>query len=587
MNTGLPRMTSMLDWVARLENVTGKLQALACTTETQVRSVAKVFEDMAGHTSTILKTAAALVGCVEKENIAAVMPKVQILGAAARRFIGDRLQASAGILKTVDTEVNLLQQLSVVSRSQEAIAVQIKALSVLTNIEVAHLGAVGAGFQYLANELADFSRAVLSDTRELTNHAENRRHAIEETRRVLSAELPRQREQLARIEADLGTALKLVDSGLSELSRTPAQFKVCVEDVARQIAGVVAAIQAHDITRQQIEHVQAAFALIAARMRTAEDPGKDPEKKDASELSQAYAGLTIQVYQLRTIEGTVASWAAQIRTCMNGILTVSTSEVVGIGPAVLEQEREVSSQLARIELLEGESQAYSARIERNLGGLSNLMELVTEHVQRSKSIRDRLRLLTFNSIIEASRLGTQANAILAIAKCIKEVASEWNGITDQSANAMERIATLVTETSGAMKMFSGAGSETLREAQAQTSAALDNLRNVAAAAAGHAQEMKLAIDKMQSKAGEVKNSGDVLHASFGNLDEVLCEVEFVQQHLESHQPGLKHRYDATAVERMFSGSYTTELERQVLRAALAGTALPPPPTFAGNSVELF
>src|SRR5208282_318848 len=140
MNTGLPRMTSMLDWVARLENVTGKLQALACTTEIQVRSVAKVFEDMAGHTSTILKTAAALVGCVEKENIAAVMPKVQILGAAARRFIGDRLQASAGILKTVDTEVNLLQQLSVVSRNQEAIAVQIKALSVLTNIEVAHLG---------------------------------------------------------------------------------------------------------------------------------------------------------------------------------------------------------------------------------------------------------------------------------------------------------------------------------------------------------------------------------------------------------------------------------------------------------------
>src|ERR1019366_6314342 len=208
---------------------------------------------------------------------------------------------------------------------------------------------------------------------------------------------------------------------------------MCVEDIAQQIAGVVAAIQAHDITRQQIEHVQEAFVLMAPRMGDAENSENGADR----ELPRVYGGLTIQIYQLRTIKETVASWTSQIRTCMGDIMRVSTSEVVGIGPMVLEQEREVSSQLAHIELLERESQAYSGRIQSNLGGLSNLMQLVSEHLQRSKSIGDRVRLLAFNSIIEASHLGTQANAILAISKSIKEASAEWNQITDQSGQAMQ------------------------------------------------------------------------------------------------------------------------------------------------------
>ena len=65
-----------------------------------------------------------------------------------------------------------------------------KALSLLTNIEVGRLGSEGAGFQYLAHELAGFSNSVSKDTLELTSHTEIRRAAIEETRRVLASGTP-------------------------------------------------------------------------------------------------------------------------------------------------------------------------------------------------------------------------------------------------------------------------------------------------------------------------------------------------------------------------------------------------------------
>lgn len=570
--------------VSTLDTATRELQAMEQAAASEVGRLGSAFEGLASHASAILNLTAAILACIESESVSCVLPRAQALGSAARHFIGERLQATTGILGTVTTEVGLLRQLSRVAGAQEAIALEIKALSVLTNIEVARLGTIGSGFQYLARELADFSKSVVEDTHQLAAHTDSRRAAIEETRRVLSAELPRLREELAQIEVDLGNALTMVESSLNQLSSTPAQFRECVEDIARQIAGVVTAIQTHDITRQQVEHVQQAFELVSARLRAA----GDTEIAVAEEMPQTCAGLTIQTHQLRTIRETVANWTAQIRTCTTSILRISASELVEIGPVVLEQERNVSSELARIEILEHSGQAHSKRIQHTLGGLSNLMQLVSEHLQRSKSVRDRLRLLAFNSIIEASHLGTQADAILAISKSIKGISAAWSQVTDQSAQAMQEILALVKQTTAVTEVFSDAANEKLREAQVHTKTALDSLRAAAEFVAQKAQEMKSVTEKMQGKISEVSHAGDVLNDCFAQGDAVLAEVERLNRRLEIAYPNVKSRYNAEEVERLFSAFYTTEVERDVLRSALYGTTRPvAQQTSVGNSVELF
>ena len=218
---------------------------------------------------------------------------------------------------------------------------------------------------------------------------------------------------------------------------------------------------------------------------------EDSENEVSQVLPQAYAGLTIQIYQLKSIKEPLRRWTTQIKACMDGILRVSASEMVGIGPLVLGQEQDVSSQLAHIELLERESQAYSARIQHTLEGLSSLMQFVSEHVQRSKSVRERLRLLSFNSIIEASHLGAKADAVLAIAKTIQEISAEWSQVTDRSGHAMKEMQTLVDQTKTMMEAFSEASNERLREAQAQTRIGLENLRAAAAFAAEQSRKMEI------------------------------------------------------------------------------------------------
>jgi hypothetical protein len=570
--------------VAALAKAKSALQGIASNTEKQIRSVALAFRELAGQADAILNLAAGIVGCVENESVRSILPRVQTLGAAAKKFIGDRLQATAGILETVGTEVKVLEQLTQVTAQQSDIALKTKALSVLTNVEVAHLGELGVGFEYLAHELAEFSKSLIEDAKALESRTDARKTSIEETKHTLSAELPRLREKLAVIEDDLGRRLAALDSSLAQLSTVPAQFKAGVEDIAGKIAGVVSAVQSHDITRQQSEHVEEAFVLISEKMR---EVGIS-ETEMTQDFPQAYAGLTIQIYQLKSIKATVETWTTQIKSCMAGILRVSASEMLGIGPVVLQQERDVSSQLAHIELLERESQSYSAHIEHTLAGLSSLMQFITEHVQRSKSIRDRLRLLSFNSIIEASHLGTKADAVLAIAKTIKEISGEWAQITERSVRAMEEMQSLIDQTKHVMEAFSEASNEKLREAQAETSNGLDNLRQAAAFAASQSREMEAITGKMQAKGAEVGSIDDFLDASSGQLEMILSQLDGVKRELETDHPRVKLAYDEAEAERLYSAAYTTEMERDVLHAALRGGALPVAQlAMAGNSVELF
>ena len=190
-----------------LEDPEHALRTVVVESEREVEQLAHVFEGLARETSTIVENAGVIAGCAGDERMGSVLPGVRRLASAAKSFLRERLEATAGILATVTAEAALLERLAQLTRGQKAIVRETEMLRVLTNIEVARLGEVGAGFQYLAQELDDFAQSVARSTNELTRLTDERRKAIQETRRSLTAELPRMREEFARIEKSLETAL--------------------------------------------------------------------------------------------------------------------------------------------------------------------------------------------------------------------------------------------------------------------------------------------------------------------------------------------------------------------------------------------
>ncbi len=572
--------------LAELAAAHADLAELARSSEVEVQAVAHAFKALASQAETVLRQAAAIVDCVEEKSMASVFSSVQSLSLTVRDFLGHRLQAVSTIVETLQDEESLLLRLITLTQSQEAISRHLRALSVLTNVEVAHLGSTGGNFQLLAQELSTFSKALARQTLELARDTENRKQTIADTRKELAANLPQLSSAMTQMEGGIAKTLQVIDAGQTQQAGIPEQFRRGAEDTAQQVAGVVTAIQAHDITRQQIEHVQHALHLIASRVAgssnswNGEPPGDD--------LSAVYAGLNIQICQLKTIDATISNWTSQVRRCMDGIQQLSASEVVAIGPAVLRQEQELSAELAHIEQLQHRSQEYSQRMQSTLRGLSSLVELVDAHLKRTQSIRDRLQILMFNSLIEAQRLGSRGAVVSAIASLIKEVSEEWTVIASQSRLALTEILGLIQRTSAIMEVFSEASCQKLRVDQAETATALDKVRSAAAFVANEAAQMQATTEDMHAHLAEVSGTGGRMEACFGRLKAVVGEMESMTRDLKNDDNSIFERCHRSEVEQWLSPFYTTEIERAVMSAALHGTAMPAAQqAFAGNAVELF
>jgi hypothetical protein len=279
---------------------------------------------------------------------------------------------------------------------------------------------------------------------------------------------------------------------------------------------------------------------------------------------------------------------AQIRTCLEGIAHIASSEILELAPLVLGQESTLSAQMMRIEKLEEECEAGNARVQASFAGISGLMELVSDHLARSKSVRDRLQLLMFNSIVEASHLGTQADGILEISTTIKRISAAWGEITAQSEAVTQGIRTLVEKSRTKLEAFSEGSDEALRQAQAQTHEGLGILREAAGCADQRGREIQTATLALQRKIAEIGGTGERLEACFARLEPTVEGIESARLEMLNNSTPASARCDTEAVERRFGSNYTTEMERVVLRAALAGGPLPVvQQAFAGNSVELF
>jgi hypothetical protein len=102
------------------------------------------------------------------------------------------------------------------------------------------------------------------------------------------------------------------------------------------------------------------------------------------------------------------------------------------------------------------------------------------------------------------------------------------------------------------------------------------------------KRIETATDTMWTRSKEIERVRQLLDTCFARIDKVVNELESMKLDLETEHPDVRQGYDEAEIQRLFSESYTTQAEREVLRSALSGTVFTGMSQYAtGNSVELF
>jgi myosin heavy subunit len=333
------------------------------------------------------------------------------------------------------------------------------------------------------------------------------------------------------------------------------------------------------MTRQQIEHVRDLLRSLTEGLGGCAEQAPEED-------ARLVALLDIQQLQMETARQGTEEWIAQIDECIRGISIIGQSEVAALETRILDQGEGLRKQLDRIEELKQESVTDDADLLECIAGLRGVMEIAQGHLVRLKDARERMRLLNFNSMIEARRLGKQAAAVLEIARSISRISTEWSELTDRSGEAIEQMMNASSQSETEHRMATGASREALESVQRDGNAGVETLQAAAALASSGAAQAESAMARMQQRIEGLSRIAGRLRGATASVEEARRAVVAVREQVGRGGAGVE--FDRQRLEEECASSYTCEMERQVLRSVLYGEALMDVHALAaGNDVELF
>lgn len=572
--------TSMLKARSAVEHARALLESSLTASGADIRAVATQFEKLATEVEGVLDLTSAIVACVREDWVRSIVPMARTLDAAARRFSAERVQSIAAIGTVFTGEAGMIENLLTLTAGQRSIAREGRTLGVLASIEVARLGADGRRFGYMARELDEFSAIASSGAEEVRAEAAQRRTSIIDRRHKFTLTLQRRRKYLSNIELEMSEAIAAMETSLAQLENVPADFQQCVAVIAADISSVVEAVQLQDVTRQQAEHVRDALIRVSGEIASSEGQTGGPD-------ARSFSILRVQALQIESARASTEGWIIKINRCLESILHVSSSDVVAVGARILAQERGLSAQLARIERFEQECEADDAEIESCLAGLGDLMRIAKLHLERSRCTRDRMRLLNFNSMIEARHLGSQATAVLEITRNIGRISTGWSALTDRSGDTLEAMLSSSARAEEAHRTMARASMEGLRNTRKQSQAGLRALSHAAVIANSNGEKIEGAVAVIHNQITMLACIAVRLMQSVTMLSEARNEIEHANELTPISATSLSES-DWKQIESECAAAYTSELERRILRAALFGEAMPVEgAATTPNEVELF
>ncbi|MBF0565898.1 MAG: hypothetical protein HQK89_11700 [Nitrospirae bacterium] len=304
-------------------------------------------------------------------------------------------------------------------------------IGTLIRIETARLGK--SDFNVMTDVVDSLARQILKGTEEIT-------HSVQSA----SSKMLNINEGLAPCvnlcSSELGKARARVESILDELDQLDMQAKWLCEricsrstQITPEIGEVVSAIQFHDITRQQIEHVCEAMVEIEGKFEIY--PSED-EKGKIILLKWIMEVLKIQEGQLNSVLMETHKALEGINKPLLRVAELSEAQAEDAS-LMLDEEATGKDKIkmigvaldALVSILSAVNEMTVSMVEATKD-IGEKLEGITGQIRNIEDISDNVNIMALNAIIKASHTGDEGRGLGVLAHEISKL----------SANSKDRIA---------------------------------------------------------------------------------------------------------------------------------------------------
>lgn len=583
------------DWSAVLTEQSAKLAAVSGTTEQEFLDIGGRLQDFYQRGLGISGLASEMVGEVAGDHVTGAMrglgEMLDDMGCYVKRAQNE-IQVSADTLREI---LELLAKVSDPLSGFKKVNKVLRMLGISTKIESARLGQSAAGFDTLASDVAELSVQVNDKAAVILKRKEELARTIEQTLTGVLNSGARQHDQVMAILARTRGSLQALTEINTRCSSSVATVSAVSDEVYRSIGDVVMSMQAHDIVRQQIEHVDEALTDLKHGL-SAGTAGADT----------AAAVCELQIAQLRHAEAelddavtTIIDGMREIARKQSG-LSAQTSSMAGMadqtgGSFFSEMEKDIS--VVSDALLD--SSKVNQALCVAMATVAQTVGEIATFVGDIEKIGEEIKLIALNAQIKSAYTGDEGAALGVLAEAIQRLsidAIDHTGAVSATLQAISAVTDRLNEGVGA----EASGLESEVHGMVRTlSGLLQTLRQVNDTLQHSLRDMddsvtRLSCDIEQVVAGVTvhRKVSQVLETAVGEIAAVVAQA----RKLAPASPGagnldqLTQRYTMQSERRIHESLSGVHAGRDASPRPLTVAAAPPPAATEddlGGNVELF
>jgi hypothetical protein len=438
------RLVGSVEHIAQIED---RLAASRSVIEREFEDMGARLSDCVRLLNEVSATHADTAAALESEEFKAATRQLQDMrdriGELVETHSGshDYLNHLAGMASAVRAP---LSDLSRTVRAIGIVAINARIAAAALSVQDEDFAVFTTGMSTLAMSVADVVKALSASYNDLSSSLAKARTANAD----LSA---RQGNTVNQISERLGDHLSVLDSHNVRAAAKSVEYAQLVRQITGRVAAAVSALQIGDITRQRIEHVEQALAMLRMRVGEGVDDGKaDPVVSvvcclQAAQLEDAIPDFDGRILDLATTLRALASdTSALLKDSNNAADAMLASGGTALAAMVDEQHR--------LQAMFKEVRATRASLAGVADNVTQTFAVMAGHIDAVRKIEKDMRMVSLNTTIQCGRLGDQGRTLSVIAEELKDLTSDTvtaaSGIMAALGEADEFVRQSTAEQSG-------------------------------------------------------------------------------------------------------------------------------------------
>lgn len=565
----LAEASVIAEWHAIIAPSRATLQKLAGTTEDEFLQVGAQMQDFYQRSFEITSMANQLVDSVTGEEVQLLIERLRQMMGDMEAYLASARNQSIESCTTLEHILVLLDQVSHPLEGFQKMTKALRMLGISTKIESSRMGEHGLGFLTLAMDVEKLAHLVSEKSSNILGHRHMLAGMIKDNLRAVRANEAAQDKEVSGVLASTTTSLEELVSVNNRCSSFGSLVSSVSSEVTSNISEVVASMQMHDMTRQQVEHVVEALERLSAKLLSASRSALDPadERKliieagdvcelQSAQLRHAVSELCGAVHSIVDNLQDVASKQTLMASESHSITGVGDQAGGSFMDSMSRGIRTITAVLAKC--------AQSDRdMSMTLARVAETMQEVTGFVTDIEEIGSEIDLIALNSQVKAAHTGQEGAALGVLAEAIKRLSVDAITQTELVSQTLLQINQSTTH------LFQEASEET-EQLGARIAAMDEELKTILAALGSMNSDLgnllsglNLRVTKLSDDVDRATAGIDVQERVKGMSDEVTASLDRIVGRARELEPASLEFKDNL---RHMEERYTMDSERHIHEA---------------------